>query len=356
MTIENKDWYYDQTLRLSLSGFSQEQIARELQVSEGTINAIMRDLMNSDETLRLQHEIAVVSKKSGVPVGKLAANLAFANAIKLRALEDNKIEYVLRAIDSFCAKDASYDPDATAILFIEFCDLAIKNRSSPDSLVKELKSKYNELSELVKQSEREKVILSQIKEASKTELENHNVDKKTLQDFLNLKEDFKNSGLNFDKRDEILNVLYNLSVNDNDADKIIDEVKQIRLLNFHRARVLDECDKAERILQNYHEEIDRVKRNMNLYAHSADVISTLLGKGNSPQSILKIFDIWSKHPHLSPDQFGYDIDTYGGMVEALHKKFLDCVRTNTVTAFPAPYSTNTDTTYTTDITQKQMPA
>jgi orotate phosphoribosyltransferase-like protein len=82
LTIQNKDWLVAQTIRLTLRGFSQEEVSRELRVSEGTVNAIIQDLNASDNMLGLQHEIAVVCKKSGQSIKQLASNMAFANAIK----------------------------------------------------------------------------------------------------------------------------------------------------------------------------------------------------------------------------------------------------------------------------------
>lgn len=355
MIIENKDWLYNQTLRLSLSGLSQEQIARELHVSEGTVNSIMQELMNSDDTLPLKHEIAVVSKKSGIPIKQLASNLAFTNAIKFRGFEANKIESLLRAIDSFCVQEGSYDPDTIGQLFIQFCGLIMKNQISPDSLNKQLEAKYDEHYKLVQQVQREKANLSQIQEKSKSELERNNVTRKTLRDFLNLKEDFEQSGLDFDKREEILNVLFNVSVMDKDPKKIIDEMKKIRLLNLHRVELLTECERVEKTLEFFKREEVKAKIKMNLYPASVEVINKILQKGNSPESILKIFDIYSKHLDLSLEQFASDIDTYGGFQGAISKKFLDYIRTNLSTQDLNPYRTNiTNSPYSDDITQYQQ--
>jgi orotate phosphoribosyltransferase-like protein len=87
MTIKNKEWYLYQTMELSLNGLSQEQIARELRVSEGTVNAIMQELTKSDDTLILQHEIATVSKRTGISINQMASNMAVANAIKAMGFE-----------------------------------------------------------------------------------------------------------------------------------------------------------------------------------------------------------------------------------------------------------------------------
>jgi orotate phosphoribosyltransferase-like protein len=82
MTILHKDWLVAQIIRLTLSGYSQEEISRELNVSEGTVNTVIQEINESDDNFRLQHEIAVVSRKSGLSIKELASNMAFANALK----------------------------------------------------------------------------------------------------------------------------------------------------------------------------------------------------------------------------------------------------------------------------------
>jgi transcriptional regulator with XRE-family HTH domain len=355
MILENKEWYYSQTLRSTLGGFSQEEIARQLQVSEGTINAIMQDLMNSDDTLRLQHEIAIVSKKSGVPIKHLASTLAFANAIKLRALQADKIEATIRAIDSFCVHEGSYDPDAIAPLFIEFCDLVIKNRISPSSLNNILKSKYDEHYKLVQQVEQEKVNLSQIKEESKSELERNNITTKTLHDFSNLKEDFEFVGLDFDQKDEVRNVLYNIAMMDNNSEEILDQMKQTRFLNLHRSELLSQCEQIEETIQFFKREQENLRSKISLYALAVEVINEILQRGYNSQDILKIFYIYSKHQDLSLDQFASDIDTYGGIRGAISKASMDYIRNNLAIQNLTPYRANTDISYNVNINQSQRP-
>jgi len=163
MTIQNKDWLYNETLRLYLSGMSQEQIAREMHVSEGTINTVIQDLLKSVDILRLQREVAIASKKTGIQIINLVSNMAFANAIKLRAFADNKIEAVLGAINSSFVNGGNLDADTVSAIFVELCDLVSKNHISPNELLKELRSKYDELFGLSLQVQDEKLNLSKLK-------------------------------------------------------------------------------------------------------------------------------------------------------------------------------------------------
>jgi predicted transcriptional regulator len=61
---QNKDWPKTQIRRMSLEGLSQEEIGIELEISEGSVSGYLQELKEVDDTLALQHEIAVVSKKT----------------------------------------------------------------------------------------------------------------------------------------------------------------------------------------------------------------------------------------------------------------------------------------------------
>ncbi|MDW0283439.1 MAG: helix-turn-helix domain-containing protein, partial [Nitrososphaeraceae archaeon] len=82
MTLNNKNWVKNEVLRLYLSGYSQENIAKELNISVGTVNTFVSEIIQSDDTFDLQRQIAIVSKKNGVDIRDIAANLRWKNLIK----------------------------------------------------------------------------------------------------------------------------------------------------------------------------------------------------------------------------------------------------------------------------------
>lgn len=75
MTLNNKNWLKNEVLRLYLSGYSQENIAKEVNISIGMVNALVNETIESDDTADLQRQIAIVSKKTGVDIKQIAANL-----------------------------------------------------------------------------------------------------------------------------------------------------------------------------------------------------------------------------------------------------------------------------------------
>jgi DNA-binding XRE family transcriptional regulator len=342
MTIQDKEWLSHQTIRLSLSGHTQEQIARELHVSEGTVNAIIQELINSDDTLVLQREIAIVSKSSGISIKQIASNMAFANAIKAMAYENDRHESVIRAIDSICIRDGSFNPDAIATIFMQFCEMVLKNNTSPINVYRDIQSKYREFDNANKQLEDMKIKLKQLKVDLDLEYEKHRITGLILQKFLSLKKDFEEVGLNFDKRDEILNFLRNLKQMHTNPKKIINEVKRVSSLKVHKLSLIEKCEKIEKILENYKKEIELQKRSTGFLYPAVELVTNLLQRGNSPESILKLFEILSKHPDLSLVQFAYDIETYGGIKAALDKKFLDFMRMDSTTQDLPGYGTVTN--------------
>ena len=74
MMLNNKNWLKNEVLRLYLSGYSQENIAKEVNISIGMVNALVNETIESDDTADLQRQIAIVSKKTGVDIKQIVSN------------------------------------------------------------------------------------------------------------------------------------------------------------------------------------------------------------------------------------------------------------------------------------------
>jgi hypothetical protein len=90
LTLINKSWLKNEILRMYLSGDSQENIAIQLKISVGTVYSLVTEIMKSDDTVDLQRQIAIISKKKGVDIKQIAVNLRFKNQIKKSSLDDKK--------------------------------------------------------------------------------------------------------------------------------------------------------------------------------------------------------------------------------------------------------------------------
>lgn len=104
MTLINKTWLKSEVLRLWLSGDSQGAIANQLNISVGTVNSLVDEIMKSDDTIDLQRQIAIVAKKNEVKIKDIATNLRWKNLIKQSSLDDKKVEKLLDAMDALFNK------------------------------------------------------------------------------------------------------------------------------------------------------------------------------------------------------------------------------------------------------------
>ena len=130
MTIINKIWLKNEVLRLWLSGDSQQAIANQLNISVGTVNSLVDEIMKSDDTIDLQRQIAIVSKKNGLNIKHIAANLRWKNLIKQSSLDDRKVEKLLDAMDALFNK-YSIPPSAAANQFYSIIETMLRENKEP---------------------------------------------------------------------------------------------------------------------------------------------------------------------------------------------------------------------------------
>ena len=152
MTLNNKRWLKNETLRMYLSGDSQESIANILKISVGTVNTLLNEILKSDDTIDLQRQIAIIAKKSGVSIKQLAVNLRWKNEIKKSGLDDKKVEKFLDAMDMMFNK-YSISPTAAASKFFSLIETMLRENIEPDKLEEEIKSKSTKLQEINAQTE-----------------------------------------------------------------------------------------------------------------------------------------------------------------------------------------------------------
>jgi hypothetical protein len=90
----------------------------------------LQESRNEDNTVIVQHEIAVVCNKNNIPISQLASNLAYSNAIKRMAFDHNKINLDLRVLNKIVVEDGSFSPEKIATLILQICSFMQANGSS----------------------------------------------------------------------------------------------------------------------------------------------------------------------------------------------------------------------------------
>ena len=320
MTIDNKEWLWKNILRLYLSGLTQEEISRELDVSEGTINAILQELIASDNTLELQHEIAIVCKKTGQSPKQLASNLRFENVILRMGYNKNKLHDLLGAINRAFVEDGSVKENYVAKLILDISDLVLKKGMSLGNLYPQIESKYQELNKLNEETQKKESEIAILQSRKNLALIDYQTTVAQLEKFAKLKEIFDEVGLDIDNMEETRNVLLDFQEH-GDAIKIVEELKAIRLLDLKKADLEMEC---KRIVENLDEMQKRkyeLEQKWGYLFPSIQVISNLLQAGVSADDISQIFQIpyIFENPLILPN-LCLDLEIYGKLSIAIFTK------------------------------------
>jgi hypothetical protein len=182
MTLINKTWLKSEVLRLWLSGDSQPAIANQLNISAGTVNSIVDEIMKSDDTIDLQRQIAIVVKKKEVNIKHIATNLRWKNLIKQSSLDDKKVEKLFDAMNALFNK-YGIPLSAAANQFYSIIETMLRENKEPHKLEEELKSKISELREINNQIETSNKLLEESKATVEEEQKRLKIKQKDLINF-----------------------------------------------------------------------------------------------------------------------------------------------------------------------------
>jgi transcriptional regulator with XRE-family HTH domain len=318
--IQNLDWIKVQVRRMFLYGFSQEKIAQELNISEGTVSSLMQELRKSDDTLNLQHEIAVLCKKHNTSINQLASNFAFSNAIKLKAFDENRINILVDALNSIASNDGGMSAQSVAHLLLQICNLTLKAGLTPQGLYQDVKTKLEELKRLSETIEEEKRVLLETQQKNKSALHKYNLTRADIQEFVAFKEALEEAGLDFDKKEQVVNFLSNLKENKYNYPTLSRKMKQTRSIESYINELELKSDERVKVLQILDKKWQNEDALWNTYVLSKKDFAMLTQKGISPYDMFQIFDVIKKYMIQFPiEDFVKDFDTYGGLKSAIYK-------------------------------------
>lgn len=317
---ENTNWLKTQVLRNYLDGFSQEQIAIELDISEGAVSEYLQELRQQDDTLLLQHEIAVICNKYNIPIRQLASNLAFSNALKKMAFDHNKIHLVLRVLNKIVVEDGSFSPEKIGASILQICNFMEANGLRLEETHRKIEEKTQELSEIKKDIAESKKIIARLEKDRTDALRKKRIRLAEIRAFNVCKKAFEDTGIDFNNLKQITNVISAISKLNCNPDLIINEMKKTSSLELRKELLGKQCDESIKNLQIYENEqrIRAIYHNTHIMA--VDLVSKTLEKGVSDDEIVSLFDAIINHRfYLSLADLIKDINTYGGIKSAIFK-------------------------------------
>jgi len=328
MNLGDNEWIKNEILKLFIMGFSQDKIAKEVNVSVGSLNSILNEALSHNNTLELQRQIAIIVSKNRTTLKQIAANLRWKNAVKLRGLEENKVEKILDLMDIIINKN-NIPPGTAADLLYSSIPYLLKNQLDPNRLEEEIQAKNNELKSIEDDIKSNSNLLEKTDAKLKAQLAKSRFTEKTL-----------------DKLSDLCQALelYNLDVSELfNLARMIEEFKKLGwntkgiLARYEQELNLESgIKKAESKIKRYEAVLEDLrrkqtdeKRKLGNYYDAFQIFNNLVESGLKPEDIFKTSYILKNN--FTPENISQlieDIETYGSIAAARVKLERDHLNEN----------------------------
>ncbi|HVE36655.1 MAG TPA: hypothetical protein VNA18_00510 [Nitrososphaeraceae archaeon] len=321
MTLINKGWLKNEVLRLWLCGDSQESIASQLSISVGTVNSLVNEIMKSDDTIELQRQIAIVSKKTGVSINQIAANLRLKNLVKQSSLDDRKVEKFLDAMDAVCNK-YSIPPTAAANLFFSIIEIMLRENKEPHKLEEEIKLKISELREIDNQIEKSNKSLEECKAEVEDEQRKLKIKQKDLDQFHQISQllevyQYPEFSEEYGNLTRAMIDFKNLGY---DPKIIVSTYEEFESLVKANEKLKEKLRESEKLLQHYRRKSDEEEARWKDYGNAFEIFTRLIKDGLHVEDIFMVgYIINNDFPQGQIKQLIEDIRTYGSISAAKEK-------------------------------------
>ena len=321
MTLINKIWLKSEVLRLWLSGDSQEVIANQLNISVGTVNSLVDEIMKSDDTIDLQRQIAIVAKKNGVKIKDIAANLRLKNLIKQSSLDDKKVEKFLDAMDVLCNK-YSIPPSVAANQFFSIIETMLRENKEPHKLEEEIKSKISELREIDNQIETSNKLLEETKARVEEEQKRLKIKQKDLDQFRQLSQllqihDYPEISTEYGA---VTRAMIDIKEMGYDPKIIVSKYEEFESLAKANQKLKAKYLRAEKILRHYRHKSDEEEARWKDHGNAFEIFTRLIKDGLKAEDIFMVVNVLNNDfPQSGIEQLIEDIRTYGNIAAAKWK-------------------------------------
>lgn len=321
MTLINKNWLKSEILRAYLSGDPQGVIASQLNISIGTVNGFVSEIIKSDDTIELQRQIAIISKKNGVNIKQIATNLRFKNLVKQSSLDDKKIEKFLDAMDNWGNK-FSISPTALAKQLFSIIEMTLRENMEPDKLGELIKSKTSQLREIHNQVEISNNLLEETKVSVEEEQKRLKIKQKDLDQFRqisNLLEIYEYPEFSTEYGN-VARAMIDIKELGYDPKIIVSKYDEFNSLTKASEKLKKDMGELEVVLRSYRRKSDEEKVKWKDHGIAFEIFTRLVRDGLKNEDIFTVTHILNND--FSPSKIKKlieDIRTYGSIRAAKSK-------------------------------------
>lgn len=321
MTLVNRAWLKQEITRLFLSGESQESIAIQLNISVGTVNNFVDEIVKSNDTIELQRQIAIISKKKGVNINEIASNLRYKNIVKQSALDDRKIERFLDALEIWGNK-YNIPPVQLANHLSSIIEITLRENIEPHQLEEAITSKIGELREINEEIAASKKSLEETKASVEKEQRNLKIKQKDLDQFRQVSRNlelYELPEIAFEYGD-VTRALIDMKNMGYDPKVIVSKYERFRSLTKANEILESKLQQKEKTLQDYSRKSDEEEARWKDYGNAFESFSRLRKAGLKEKDIFTAVEIL-KNDYTQGEihQLLEDIRIYGSVSAARSK-------------------------------------
>jgi transcriptional regulator with XRE-family HTH domain len=319
MTLNNKSWVKNEVFRLYLSGYSQENIAKEVNISVGTVNTLVSEIIKSDDSVDMMRQIAIVSKKTGVDIEQIAANLRWKNKIKQSSLDERKVEKFLDAMSVLFNK-YSISPSTAANQFFSLIETMLRDNIEPHRLGEEIRFEQNELQRIKSQVEINDKLLQESKAKLKEEQARLKIKQKDLDDFRKVSRmlELYGSPELSGEYATLARAMIDFKNLNYDPKEIISKYENMISLTRAIEKLGPKLQKSEEFLESNIRKKDEEEAKWKDHYNAIEIFTDLVKNGLRGEDIFRVINIINKDfPEKTISQIVEDIRTYGSLSAAV---------------------------------------
>lgn len=316
MSLTKNDWILGEVLRLYLSGYSQDKIGNDINVSIGTVNSIINDAVSHDNSLEVQRQIAIAMKKSGISLQQIAGNLRWKNLVKIRSLDEKKIEKILDSMEKLI-NEYGFPPSESAGLFVSLLEFMLKKQIDPSKLEEEIMAKQQDLQNIINEIGINKQSLEKSQAVLQEQLSKRKLTQKTLDTIDNILSIFEIYDADITDFGRLARAIEDFKKQGWDAKEIVLKYEKIQTLDSAIKKLDARLIKAQSLLEHLREKQRKEETRWKSYDNAFAVFEQLTQAGLKPQDIFNVSYILNTD--FSPglvSQLIEEIKTYGSIASA----------------------------------------
>lgn len=318
MALTNKTWRKHEVTRLFLSGMSQEDISKQLKIAVGTVNSDISEILKSDDTMALQRQIAIISKKNNVSISQIAANLRWANKIKQSCLDDRKIDKFIDGMNLLGSK-FSIPPSTLANHLSSIIEMTLRENIEPHKMQELNESKAQELRKIKDEIEVCNKQLEETKTSVEEEQKRLKIKQKDLDHIrqINKQLEIQDHADDFTEYGSLANAFIDMKKMGYNPKNIVSIYKKFSSLTEANETLDSKLQQKESMLRHYVRKSDEEKDRWKDHDNVIEIIKRLVKDGLNEEHIFEVAHVLrNDFPQTEIKQIIEDIRTYGSIAAA----------------------------------------